>query len=473
MSLSELEKKMQNDGINNDQINNVKDIIHFVGMAEDIAWRDKEGVLREDISIKKTILKYLIKNDIINETTSKYQKYPIYKLNENSSEIFNEIDLQFQAKNFGSFLLEFDKINLNILCLISEYSLENNSVERYDISEWNYEDNIDYTNLLKNSIKGELIYKEYSKAMFEFMNLLQKYNYYYEITPFQSNRREHKRSKFINNSRIKKILIDNSQKFKTLYGHEIKKLNKKIYFLNSIQLPENTLDLKISMFDFDNSKEFYEISDKLSKENIITPIQFDEYPYFKITEPTKYIAKIWNLKQSIIDDLTTPLIDFLLNPNSNILKSKDYKLIEQEEKVQPRETIKKKLIFISYSTKDTEIFKIRNISEKLTEFNDIEKVLYWEEDMQDNIIKYMNDNLGICDVVLLFCSPNSLKSTPVEKEWTAADAMEKPIIPVFIKKEHIPPLLKSRLGMEYDTFDQEKNIENLYRLILKKTQKPS
>ena len=93
--------------------------------------------------------------------------------------------------------------------------------------------------------------------------------------------------------------------------------------------------------------------------------------------------------------------------------------------------------------------------------------------MQDNIIKYMNDNLGMCDVVLLFCSPNSLKSTPVLKEWTAADAMEKPIIPVFIKKEHIPPLLKSRLGMEYDTFDQEKNIENLYRLIIKKTQKAS
>ncbi len=65
---------MQNDRFNNDQINTVKEIIHFVGMAEDIAWRDREGVLREDISIKKTILKYLIKNNIINDTTSKYQK---------------------------------------------------------------------------------------------------------------------------------------------------------------------------------------------------------------------------------------------------------------------------------------------------------------------------------------------------------------------------------------------------------------
>ena len=62
-------------------------------------------------------------------------------------------------------------------------------------------------------------------------------------------------------------------------------------------------------------------------------------------------------------------------------------------------------------------------------------------------------------------------SIPVKKEWTAADAMGKPIIPIFIKTDHIPPLLRSRLGVEFDTFNFQKNIQTLYDLILKKSQK--
>ena len=126
------------------------------------------------------------------------------------------------------------------------------------------------------------------------------------------------------------------------------------------------------------------------------------------------------------------------------------------------------LIFVSYATKDVDSFRIRAIAEKLTDFEEIEDVLYWQEDMHDNIIEYMNDNLGKCNVVLLFCSPNALESDPVKKEWTAADAMNKPIIPVFFKPDHIPPLLRSRLGVEFDQFDFEKNVKQLHQLILKK-----
>ncbi len=88
--------------------------------------------------------------------------------------------------------------------------------------------------------------------------------------------------------------------------------------------------------------------------------------------------------------------------------------------------------------------------------------------MADNIIKYMSDNLANCDVMLLFCSPNALKSISIEKEWTSADIMNKPIIPVFVKPHHIPPLLKSRLGIEFDTFDLQKTIIEIHNLILKK-----
>jgi len=127
------------------------------------------------------------------------------------------------------------------------------------------------------------------------------------------------------------------------------------------------------------------------------------------------------------------------------------------------------LIFVSYATKDVDAFRIRTIAEKLTDFEEIEDVLYWQEDMHDNIFKFMNDNLGKCDVMLLFCSKNAMKSVPVEKEWTAADSLGKPIIPIFTQVEDIPPLLSSRLGVKFDTYDFQETIQSLHDLIIKKS----
>ena len=125
---------------------------------------------------------------------------------------------------------------------------------------------------------------------------------------------------------------------------------------------------------------------------------------------------------------------------------------------------------MSYATKDTQFFNISEIAKSLSSYDYINKVLYWVEDCKDNIIDYMNKNLGKCDALLLFCSPNSIDSEPVKKEWTAAESLNKPIIPIFIKKSHIPPLLSSREGIEFDPFEFQKNIQNLYKLILKKVQ---
>ena len=126
------------------------------------------------------------------------------------------------------------------------------------------------------------------------------------------------------------------------------------------------------------------------------------------------------------------------------------------------------LVFVSYATKDVDLFKIHEIVKMLTNFQEIKDVLYWEEDMDDNIFEYMNDNLNKCDIMVLFCSKNALNSVPVKKEWTAAEAIGKPIIPVFFDIDHIPTLLKSRLGIEYDFYDIQKNIQGLHDLILKK-----
>ncbi|MFW9772522.1 MAG: toll/interleukin-1 receptor domain-containing protein, partial [Candidatus Thorarchaeota archaeon] len=126
------------------------------------------------------------------------------------------------------------------------------------------------------------------------------------------------------------------------------------------------------------------------------------------------------------------------------------------------------LVFVSYATKDAKTFKIKQIAEKLTTYQEIKDVLYWQEDLDDNIFEYMNDNLGKCNIMVLFCSKAALSSVPVKKEWTAADALGIPIIPVFINPDHIPPLLKSRLGFEYDFYDFQKNVDMLRYLILKK-----
>ena len=80
----------------------------------------------------------------------------------------------------------------------------------------------------------------------------------------------------------------------------------------------------------------------------------------------------------------------------------------------------------------------------------------------------MNDNLGVCDAFLLFCSENALSSVPVEKEWTAAEAMGVPIIPIFYDLKHVPPLLQSRLGVEYDFYNLDQAVKEIYLTIAKK-----
>jgi len=138
----------------------------------------------------------------------------------------------------------------------------------------------------------------------------------------------------------------------------------------------------------------------------------------------------------------------------------------------PDISIKKELtVFVSYVTRDAEPFKIKEIANTLNKYERIKKVLYWERDTEDNIQKYMSDSLNDCDVLLLFCSPNALVSKPVEDEWTAANTMRKPIIPIFNDANDIPPLLKPRNGVRYNIFDLQNNIDNIYELIIRKTEK--
>lgn len=129
------------------------------------------------------------------------------------------------------------------------------------------------------------------------------------------------------------------------------------------------------------------------------------------------------------------------------------------------------LIFISYSTKDSNIFNISHLSKEVAKFPEIEKVLYWEEDMNDDIIDYMNRYIKKCDLFILICSQNALESKPVNMEWQAALKIGKKIIPVFKNENDIPVLLSTKLGIKYDENNLEKTIKDLHYLILKKLKK--
>jgi hypothetical protein len=163
---------------------------------------------------------------------------------------------------------------------------------------------------------------------------------------------------------------------------------------------------------------------------------------------------------------TAKKIGKFLKDGGFITEFRDYPL--KERRPETTQKLEDLIIFLSYATKDAEMFKIEELTKRLRAYDEIKEVLYWQEDMKDNIIKYMSDNLGRCNAMILFCSENALHSKPVDKEWTAADMMGKPIIPVFLDQDHIPPLLKSRLGHEFDLMDFEKNVMQLYNLILKK-----
>lgn len=167
----------------------------------------------------------------------------------------------------------------------------------------------------------------------------------------------------------------------------------------------------------------------------------------------KHREKPYKREKELIAFMEGKSINNLSVPNVSSIREKDRNNI---------------IIFISYATKDTEVFNIQKIAKSLTKYKEIENVLYWQEHLEDNIFKYMNDNLGTCDLMILFCSENALNSIPVEKEWTAADALNKPIIPVFTEPKYIPPLLSSRLGLQYDFNDMERNVIELRNLILKK-----
>lgn len=76
------------------------------------------------------------------------------------------------------------------------------------------------------------------------------------------------------------------------------------------------------------------------------------------------------------------------------LKIKEQQLAEISTVGDLPDVEKNVLVFVSYATNDAELFKIKEIAKSLNFYEDIKEVLYWQENMKDNIIKYMNDKFS-------------------------------------------------------------------------------
>lgn len=179
--------------------------------------------------------------------------------------------------------------------------------------------------------------------------------------------------------------------------------------------------------------------------------------------------KIEALKYSEIAETLFPLPTWkkIAREQINRLKINDNQ-IPKSKNLAEIQSNKQLLIFLSYATIDSDKFQISRIAKQLTKFPEIEDVLYWEEDLHDDIISYMNDNLDKCDIFILFCSQNSLHSDPVKMEWSSALKIKKKIIPIFFDETDIPPLLAPKLGVRFRPESFEETLEELHSLILKK-----
>jgi len=146
-------------------------------------------------------------------------------------------------------------------------------------------------------------------------------------------------------------------------------------------------------------------------------------------------------------------------------KEEEMRFLEARAKQKKIDKVK---VFISYATTDSSYFQISRIAKRIIQYPEIEEILYWEEHLKDDIYGYMDKNVRLCDLFLLFCSPNALKSETVQMEWQAALKIKKKIIPIFIREQDIPTLLSTKLGIQFNESDIDGTIKNIYDLILKK-----
>lgn len=164
-------------------------------------------------------------------------------------------------------------------------------------------------------------------------------------------------------------------------------------------------------------------------------------------------------KQGLYEDDMKVISYFLHKPKSTDIKGQ----IEYYNKLLKRPIN----VFMNFSQDDSKVFKIREVMQKLKEFPEINKKIYWTHEMEEDIFEFTQNFIDKFDIMLLFCSRQALNSAEVNNQWISAFENNKIIIPISVKLEFIPESLRQNEVFLYDLYDFNKNIFNLRYIILK------
>ncbi|MBD3352468.1 MAG: TIR domain-containing protein [Candidatus Lokiarchaeota archaeon] len=109
-------------------------------------------------------------------------------------------------------------------------------------------------------------------------------------------------------------------------------------------------------------------------------------------------------------------------------------------------------IFISYATVDRDKYHIPKIKYYLELLPEVNKAFIWETDVKEDIFLYMERKINESQIMLVFCSPNYLKSESCMNEWSVAARLKKQLIPIYVSEKDCPSLLLNKRGVIYDFF---------------------
>lgn len=322
MSIDDMKREMRNDfGFNEAQIDRALEIISFIGISQDLAWRQGEGVLQEDIQIGDDLFNFLKQGYIIS-TSSKYKYYSVYLLDDNGQLIFQEllkIKKNEKLNSIQEFKKEFKEKNLNILRLL----MLSKKIDNIDVKN-------DNMILFSNSKKGVQLKEESYKKIDFLKGLFLKYKFFIDITEFQSNSRSYNKSRFIISTKIYQFLADFIESFSREYGVSITQLNNKVSFFEKIMNSIRNYNLRNEIYNEypEYNEDYKQIIKGLKKENITTSFNPSKLPCFKIIDEQEFKRKIKSIQREYINKISDPIIDNLLSEDN---QKKDHAIYEKKE----------------------------------------------------------------------------------------------------------------------------------------------
>ncbi len=292
---------VQDFNFNTDQINRIFETIDFIGKAQDLAWRKNGGVLVEDIIIGETLLNYL-KQGFILESKQENGKHLVYKLDLQGEQVYNDLN-EINTKDLNLFREEFNQLNKRIFGI-----LELEELAKYN----NYSIDEEFLPITCHSNLGNHLKQVLNKNIKEFINLLNKHKLYLDLRPFNTQKTNRK-TKLISQVKVIEDLDEINSEFKFLFQKDISDLNQKLLLFNTlIKSVENHSERKkIGAFRF----ELEEITKELNKHQITTSYDMTDPVYFKIINPIAFKKAISQIKQMTIDNVSEPLISYLLSEN--------------------------------------------------------------------------------------------------------------------------------------------------------------